>query len=150
LSQIASGSCHLGSLVISHVAYAKTCYRYDQWHCIWRDFKILVNYDLAIGGAITKLSVSEVGRGIALLVGAILRLVCTIGQQRTMELILTRQIFPVQESQELVLANVVCPAGQNVVGKGVEWMNVILGHNLDYTIVTRQGLNWDRKVCSHY
>lgn len=29
------------------------------------------------------------------------------------------------------------PAGQNVVVKGVEWMNAIPGHNIDYTIVTR-------------
>jgi enoyl-CoA hydratase/carnithine racemase len=98
--------------------------------------EIVLNSDVVFASPNTTFRLPEVLRGVSALAGALPRCMLLFGNQRTMDLVLTGRVLPVEEAERWGLVKEIVPQSQ-LLKRAIEYAAEIASLSPDSVIISR-------------
>ena len=116
--------------------------------CFGGGFEMVINTDLVVAGPSARFQLPEAQVGVAVLAGALPRLVCTVGKQRATELAITGRTLSAMEAQDWGLVNEVVEDNDNLLSKAVAMAEKVVRSSPDSVIIHRAAIarGWEGNV----
>ena len=109
---------------------------------------MVINTDLVVARSFARFQLPEAQVGVAVLAGALPRLVRTVGKQRATELAIAGRILPAKEAQEWGLVNEVVEDSEDLLSKAVAMAEKVVRSSPDSVIIHRAAIakGWEGDV----
>ena len=116
--------------------------------CYGGGFEMVINTDLVVAGPSARFQLPEAQVGVAVLAGALPRLVRTVGKQRATELAITGRALSAEEAQEWGLVNEIVQDEDDLLTKAVALAERVVRSSPDSVIIHRAAIakGWEGDV----
>jgi enoyl-CoA hydratase/carnithine racemase len=98
--------------------------------------EIVLNADVVFASPNTTFRLPEVLRGVSALAGALPRCMLLFGNQRTMDLVLTGRVLPVEEAERWGLVKEIC-SRERLLTRAIDYADEIASLSPDSVIISR-------------